>query len=344
MSAPVRVLVVDDSAFARKVVREVLSRDARVEVVGIARDGLEALELVPALRPDVLTLDLVMPNLDGLGVLRALPPELRRRVVVLSVSHEDAEIVVEALSLGAFDFVRKPTSLATQRLYDVGAPLLDRVLAAAGTAVDGARTGADEGVPPPPAPAPEVDLVVVGTSTGGPQALSRVIPALPAGLAAPLAIAVHIPEEYTAAMAERLDRGSHVRVVESSDGLALRPGTAVLARGGAELEIHRAGERLVARAAAHPERPYHPSVDVLFESAARACRGRVLAVVLTGMGDDGLAGCRAVRAAGGQVVIERADTAVVYGMPRAVAEAGLANAAVPLDAIAAEIVRRIGRG
>jgi two-component system chemotaxis response regulator CheB len=342
VSRRIRTLVVDDSAFARKVLREVLSTSTRVEVVDVARDGLEALEKIATLSPDVVTLDLVMPNLDGLAVLRELAAAGGPRVVVVSVSDEESELVVEALALGAYDFVRKPTSLATERLYELGGELVGKVVEA-GEAVPAGR------VPEPPrpvvvaapVPATAASVVVVGTSTGGPQALARLLPALPAELP-PVAIALHIPAEYTAAMAARLDRTSRLRVVEAEDGLLLAPGTAVLARGGSDLELELTASGLVARVVLRPERTYHPSVDVLFESAARACGRRVVAAVLTGMGDDGLAGARAVRASGGRVIAEAASSPVVDGMPRCVREAGLADAVAPLEELAAEIVRRAG--
>jgi two-component system chemotaxis response regulator CheB len=340
MSERVRVLVVDDSAFARKVLREVLATSAELDVVGVARDGLEALEKVAALAPDVVTLDLVMPGLDGLGVMRELPPGAGPGVVVVSVSDEESELVVEALALGAFDFVRKPTSLATDRLYELGGELVRKVVAA-GRAVAARRVrAAPPARAPAPAPAAPAKLVVVGTSTGGPQALTTLVPALPPDLP-PIAIALHIPAEYTAAMAARLDRLSRVRVREAADGMALQGGTALLAHGGADLEIEPGDGGLVARVRLRRERTYHPSVDALFESAARACGAALVGVVLTGMGDDGLAGARAIRAAGGRVLTEAATSAVVDGMPRSVRDARLSDADVALDGLAAELVRRL---
>jgi two-component system chemotaxis response regulator CheB len=330
----VRVLVVDDSAFARKVLREVLATSARIDVVGVARDGLEALELVARLAPDVVTLDLLMPELDGFGVLRELPAGAPPCVVV-SVSDVESELVVEALALGAFDFVHKPTSLATDRLYELGGELVAKVLAAAAARRRGAAEQPPAAVPAAGAPA---SVVVVGTSTGGPQALTRIVPALPAELP-PVVIALHIPSEYTGPMAARLGQLAARPVTEARDALVLRQGSIVLARGGADLEIEDDGERLLARVVHRPQRPYHPSVDVLFETAARAVGSRCLGVVLTGMGDDGLAGARAIRAEGGRVLVEAASSAIVDGMPRSVREAGLANASVPLERIASELGR-----
>jgi two-component system chemotaxis response regulator CheB len=344
MSERVRVLVVDDSAFARKVLREVLATSGRIDVVGIARDGLEALELIASLAPDVVTLDLVMPNLDGIGVLRELPAGARPKVVVVSVSHEESELVVEALALGAFDFVRKPTSLATDRLYELGGELVRKVLEASAAAVP-----RRERVPAPrPAPVPPsvgevaTAVVVIGASTGGPQALSLLVPALPADMP-PVVIALHIPADYTPAMAARLDRVSRVRVLEAYDGVELVPGRAVLAPGGSDLEVERVGARLVARVVHRNERPYHPSVDLLFESAARACGRAVLAGVLTGMGEDGLVGVKAIRAAGGRVLVESAASSVIDGMPGSVRRAGLADGEAPIEGMAAELVRWLAR-
>lgn len=335
----VRVLVVDDSAFARKVIREVLAASSRIEVVGIARDGFEALQQISELTPDVVTLDLVMPNLDGLGTLRALA-DLKQptKVVVVSFSDEESELVIDALQAGAIDFVRKPTALATGRLYELGEELVKTVLAAAQARAAPPAIVAPAALRSPAAPS--VDLVAIGTSTGGPQALTQLLPAFPADFPVPLVIALHIPVEYTGPLAERLDRASHLTVCEASDEITLRPGLAVLARGGMHLKVARRGLQLVARTARDPLAPYTPSVDVLFESAAAACGARTLGVVLTGMGDDGLAGSRAIHAAKGQILTESEASCVIYGMPRSVDEAGLSSAQIALPAMVAEIVRR----
>jgi two-component system chemotaxis response regulator CheB len=329
---------VDDSAFARKVLREVLASSDEVEVVGTAHDGLDALEKVAALRPDVVTLDLIMPGLDGLGVLRELAGAGAPRVVVVSISDEQSELVIEALQLGAVDFVRKPTALATDRLYEVGAELVRKVVAAAGA---GARAPAVVRAAAPVRARVSTELVAIGTSTGGPQALTALLAALPAGFPAAVAIALHIPAEYTAALARRLDRGSALEVVEASEGLELAPGRAVLARGGMHLAVVRRGAVLTAHLTAVPPRPYSPSVDVLFESAAAACGSAALGVVLTGMGDDGVAGARALAARGARVLTEAESSCVIYGMPRAVVAAGLSAEAAPLDEMPAAIVRAL---
>jgi two-component system, chemotaxis family, protein-glutamate methylesterase/glutaminase len=338
---PIRVLVVDDSAFTRKVLKQILSADTRIEVVGIARDGLEALEKIAELKPDVITLDLMMPELDGIGVLRALTVDKPPRVVVVSISGMDSELCVQALQMGAFDVVRKPTALATTRLYDLAGELVAKVNQAF-------HSRPQQPVPIRPLndvkrkPGSAVEVVVVGTSTGGPQALTRLLTSLPANFPLPLAVALHIPDGYTEALARRLDDSCEISVAEASSGLELRPGLAIIARGGMHLTLDRRAQGVFAQIGMKPlDSAHHPSVDVLFESAAATYGTGVLGVVLTGMGDDGLKGSRAIKAAGGQVLTEAESSCIVYGMPRSVHEAGLSLKQVPLHEMASEISRML---
>ena len=337
---PTRVLVVDDSAFARKVLRETLSVSTDLEVVGVARDGLEALEKISELKPDVVTLDLVMPNLDGIGVLRALPPVGAPRVVVVSISDGNSVLGIEALQMGAVDIVQKPTALATDRLYEMSAELVAKVIAA----------GASRpriGEPPVARPiqrraAGRTRLVVIGASTGGPQALTRLLTALPAGLPCGIAIALHIPAGYTEALARRLDEACAVHVVEASDGAELLPGEVMIARGGNHLRLRAQGRRFVAELDHTPVLSgFCPSVDVLFQSAAEAGGASVLGVVLTGMGNDGVEGARAIAQARGRTLTEAEESCVVYGMPRAVVEAELSVGEAPIEAMADKIVESL---
>ncbi|HVZ72100.1 MAG TPA: chemotaxis-specific protein-glutamate methyltransferase CheB [Polyangia bacterium] len=335
-----RVLVVDDSAFARKVLRETLSVSADIEVVGVARDGLEALEKIAELAPDVVTLDLIMPNLDGLGVLRALPAEGGPRVVIVSISDGDSALGIEALQNGAVDLVQKPTALATDRLYEMSSELVAKVLSA----------GASHRrlVPPAQAPKPlpriagRVGLIVVGTSTGGPQALTRLLTALPGDLPCPVAVALHIPAGYTDALAKRLDDACALRVFEASEGAALTAGSVVIARGGINLRVRSGARGLTTHL--DPLRtasPFLPSVDVLFESAAVALGPAVLGVVLTGMGSDGVEGARAIHRAQGRTLTEAESSCVVYGMPRAVVEADLSAGSATIEDMAEMILQRL---
>lgn len=340
MTAKIRVLVVDDSAFARKVLRDMLGTSPDIEVVGTARDGLEALEKIAELTPDVMTLDLVMPNLDGLGVLDSLPSRDAPRVVVVSVSDAETELGAAALQAGALDIVRKPTALATQQLYELRDELLLKIrlaaLARAPRLVEVAQ------------PAPRVhsgrrhDIIVLGTSTGGPQAITRLLSVLPGDLPVPMLIALHIPEGYTQALAARLDTLSALEVREAEAGMVPRAGLVILARGGAHLQLVSSGEGVeVALDYRLGPAAHAPSVDLLFQSAAAIYGDRTLGVVLTGMGDDGLKGARAIHQAGGTVLTESELSCVVYGMPRTVKEGGYSSGEALLELMAGEIVRRL---
>ncbi len=351
MTAPdIRVLVVDDSAFARKVIREVLSDAPGIEVIGIAHDGLDALEKIQSLAPDVVTLDLVMPNLDGLGVLHARAGHTTPRFLVVSMSDQESDLAIAALQAGAIDIVHKPTALATDRLYEMREELVEKIRIAARAAVQGQspssalraeRAASTMQAARHDANAPT--LIAIGASTGGPQALTRLLTEIPGDFPIPIAIALHMPAGYTAALAERLDNVCALDVVEARDGLVLVPGMVVIARAGMHLKLAAHEGALVAKLDFLPfDKPHRPSVDVLFESAAQAVGSRLLVAVLTGMGEDGLAGARAVRAAGGVVIHEAEASCVVYGMPRAVHEAGLSAGAVTLDRLAAALVARVG--
>ncbi|MGQ0508654.1 MAG: chemotaxis-specific protein-glutamate methyltransferase CheB [Myxococcaceae bacterium] len=337
MSAPIRVLVVDDSAFAWKVLRELLSEAPDLEVVGFARDGVDALERIAELKPEVITLDLVMPQLDGLGVLEALKGQSGPRAVIVSMSGVGTELGAAALLLGAVDLVHKPSALATSRLYEMRDELLAKVRAAA---------VARKPVPLPrkavplsfTAVATPPGVVVVGASTGGPSAIALLLSELPESLPWPLVVAVHLPTGYTDALAARLNDNSALEVLEAQDGTELKPGRAVLAQGGRNLEL--SGSALHSRVTLNDRvSPHHPSVDQLFESAARVYGRNVLGVVLTGMGNDGLQGAKAIKAAGGRILAQREASSVVYGMPRVIHENGLADGGAELAQMAATLLR-----
>jgi two-component system chemotaxis response regulator CheB len=334
-----RVLIVDDSAFARTVLSRVLRASGGIDVVGTARDGDDALARIAELDPDVVTLDLTMPQLDGIGVLRVLAGRARPRVIVVSVSSVDSALGVEALALGAIHLISKPSALATDRLYELGDELIKTVLAAGATAPDAGA--AARHIAPFASAGARSELVMIGTSTGGPQALTRVLSALPENLASPVAMVLHIPVGYTEGLARRLNTTSKLEVVEATDGLELRAGQAVLARAGMHLRITRRGNVFIAHLDPSPSRPHVPSVDELFLSGARAAGAGALGVVLTGMGDDGLEGARAIAAGGGHLITESAASCVVYGMPRSVNEAGIGARSVHLDEVPREIVSHV---
>lgn len=350
MQQTIRVLVVDDSAFLRKVVSQMLSRSPLIEVVATARDGEEALQLVDEHRPDVVTLDLVMPGMDGVSFLRE---QMRRQpipVVVCSIAHESGELALGALEAGAVDFVQKPTSLATDKVFEMADELIQKVRAAAA-----ARTSRIQVAPPPIAAGPvvaealpsstatAVELVVIGISTGGPQALRYLIPQLPTDFPVPVAMVLHMPVGYTEMYAERLNHISRLEVVEAREGDLVRPGVVLLAPAGRHLSFARDQTGSVR---AHLDlRPldtaHRPAVDVLFRSAADVYGERVLGLVMTGMGQDGLLGAAHIKAQGGRIVTEAESSCVVYGMPRAVDEASLSDRNVPLDKMAATILEML---
>ena len=343
MTPPIRVLVVDDSAFVRKVVTQMLTRSPAIEVVGTARDGEDALQLAERLRPDVITLDLVMPRMSGVEFLRAQRSRRPIPVVVCSIAHESGAMALDALEAGALEFVQKPTALASDRIFEIADELIAKVRAVA-RAPDAPvpATGRDAAVVPPVV-APlrtRTDIVVLGISTGGPQALRTVIPRFPRDFPVPIAMVMHMPVGYTEMYANRLNEISHLDVCEAAEGAVLRPGVAWLARAGCHLCFVRGFDGKVrAHLDLKPDGPQHrPSVDVLFRSAADVFGDRVLGVVMTGMGSDGLLGAGHIKARGGRVVTEAESSCVVYGMPRAVAEASLSDRTATLAEMADAIV------
>jgi two-component system, chemotaxis family, protein-glutamate methylesterase/glutaminase len=348
MERRVRVLVVDDSAFVRKVVTQMLTRSDLVEVVGAARDGEDALELAAEHQPDVITLDLVMPRMNGVEFLRRQNARRPIPVVICSIADESGQLALEALDAGAVDFVQKPTALATDRVYEIAEELVAKVVAAAGVDV-----GRMRGELPPAQPAPTLpprtdgalraEVVVLGISTGGPQALRQLLPRLPADFPVPIAIVLHMPVGYTAMYAQRLDELCALQVIEVGEGELLQPGTVWLAPAGQHLTFVRNGNgETRAHLDLRPSDTQHrPAVDVLFRSAADVFGSRVLGVVMTGMGSDGLLGAAHIKAQGGRIATEAESSCVVYGMPRAVVEASLSDHSATLDEMARAITELI---
>jgi two-component system, chemotaxis family, protein-glutamate methylesterase/glutaminase len=343
-ATPVRVLVVDDSAYIRKVVKEMLSRSPALEVVGTARDSDEALELVERLQPDVVTCDLIMPGTDGVDFIHRQMSKRRLPIVIVSMAGESSERVLSGLDAGAIDFVQKPTALATDRVFDVADELIAKVTAAAGASM----RQLPQAQPRQPAIAPTTfrntySVLVVGVSTGGPQGLKSVIARLPADFPIPVAVVLHMPIGYTEAYAKRLDELSALRVIEARDGEEFRPGVVLVAPAGRHLKLQREADgRVIARLDVRPlDTPHRPSVDVLFQSAAETYGERVLGVVMSGMGADGRDGAAWIKARGGAMLTEAEETCVVYGMPRAIVEAGLSDEEVPLDRLTSAIIERV---
>jgi two-component system chemotaxis response regulator CheB len=346
MDRVLKVLVVDDSAYVRKVVKQMLSRSPFLEVVGTARDGREALELVAQLEPDVVTCDLIMPELDGIGFVREQMARRPLPIIIMSIASETGEAALTALDAGAVDFVQKPTALATEKIFEVSDELIDKVKAAAGIPMTRVKiaTPLPEEATPTPTPAAITrkelaDVVVIGISTGGPQALKQLIPQLPADFPVPVAMVMHMPVGYTEMYARKLDEQSPLEVREAHEGDEMRAGVALLAPAGRHLTLRRRTNGVVvAHLDSRPfEMPHRPSVDVLFQSAAEVYGRRVLGVVMTGMGSDGRTGAAWIKSQGGLVYTESEETCVVYGMPSSVVEAGLSDRSVPLDRMAQAI-------
>jgi two-component system, chemotaxis family, protein-glutamate methylesterase/glutaminase len=340
----VRVLVVDDSAYVRKVVSQMLGRSPFIEVVGAARDGEEALGLVQEVRPDVVTCDLNMPVMDGVSFVRAQMARRPLPIIIISIAAESGEQVLAALDAGAIDFVQKPTALATERLMDMADELIDKVKAAARSPRRSIAVRALQPAQPVtrrPARGP-IDVVVIGISTGGPQGLKVLIPQLPADCPVPVAMVMHMPLGYTEMYAQKLNELAPLRVIEAGEGEAVEAGTVFLAPAGRHLTFRKDGGRVITHLDVRPLDTLHrPAVDVLFHSAAEVYGARVLGVVMTGMGSDGQEGAAWIKARGGCILTEAEESCVVYGMPRSVVEAGLSDASVPLERLAEAIMERI---
>jgi two-component system chemotaxis response regulator CheB len=357
----IRVFLVDDAAAVRRLVTTALNQDSALEVVGTAADGKMALARLTELRPEVVLLDLEMPVMDGLQTLVALRKTHPRLPVIMFSRHTQrgVEATVHALTLGADDYVPKPgdgldVSACVEQLLIPKIKLLGRRsgLPAWATAGPASRAG------PVPLGSPDlpqaratagirpqrVEMVVIGASTGGPNALAELFQTFAPDWSVPLVVVQHMPPDFTARLAERLAEKSRLRVREGAAGEPVGAAQAWVAPGGHHLLVRREGQ--AARLALNQEPPVNscrPSVDVLFRSAAEVYGPEVLAVVLTGMGQDGLRGCECVRAAGGQVLVQDEVSSVVWSMPGAVAQAGLADQILPLKHLGPEILRRVQR-
>ena len=345
--AIIRVLVVDDSAYARKMVRQLLSRSPFIDVIGVARHGAEALEMVEELRPDVVTCDITMPVMDGVAFVRAQMARRPVPIVIISVARGNGEQVLGALDAGAIDFVQKPTALADERLLDIGDDLMAKVKTAATASMASlppvtAPNGAPKR-PQAPRTTGRVEIVVLGVSTGGPQALKVVIPALPSDFPVPVAIVLHMPVGYTELYAQKLDEMSPLHVAEAREGDEVVAGCVFIAPAGRHLTFCRdADGRVRTHLDVKPVASLHrPSVDQLFKSAAETFGARVLGVVMTGMGSDGREGAAWIKAQGGMILTEAEESCVVYGMPRAVVEAGLSDVSASLSGLAPAILERL---
>ena len=359
MGEPIRVLIADDSVVVRRLLSDILSADPGITIVGAAANGKLALVKLAQTSPDLVILDVEMPEMDGLETLteiRRLHPRLP--VIMFStLTERGASVTLEALALGATDYVTKPSntgSLAESR-QRVADELIPRIIQLVGRRrpVSPALAKAAPPVVRAPMPAPPkrrgpaepVDVLAIGVSTGGPNALASLLPMLPADLPVPVLIVQHMPPVFTRLLAERLDRQSAIRVCEAQDGMVVEPGRVYIAPGDHHLTVVNERGRVVVRLNQGPqEQSCRPAVDPLFRSVAEAYGAHTLAVVLTGMGADGMRGATRIAEVGGVILAQDEASSVVWGMPAAVVQAGLAEAVLPLDRIADAVLSRISAG
>jgi two-component system chemotaxis response regulator CheB len=349
MNGPlVRVLVVDDSALMRSFVTGALSPNPRIQVVGQAVDGIDALKKIASLRPDVVTLDVEMPNLNGIGVLERAAGKLPVSFLMVStLTQAGARVTFEALNKGAFDYVTKPQAAARVSRPEFQKLLQDKVLAAAaakGRARKLVQGGPDSAAPQLPPNRTTGWVVAIGISCGGPQTLHQMLPAFPSDFL-PIVITQHMPAQFTLAFAKHLDAACAMRVREATHGEVLQQGTILVAPGDRHLKFVRRGTQIVTELDGGPPVSGHrPSVDVMFSALARVCPTRTVGVIMTGMGRDGTAGLVELAGAGALTVGQDEATSLVYGMPKAAAEAGAVQHVAALPKIPATIARLVQSG
>lgn len=364
---PIRVLIVDDSPFMRKALERMLTTED-IQVIGSARDGEDALEKIPQLKPDIVTLDVEMPRMDGLACLKRIMSDCPLPVLMVSsLTQEGATATLEALAAGALDFIPKETSLASTSILQIQQDLQEKVRKLARS--PRFRKAAPRppapvqpgGVPPtmarPTAPAaprattsgaglaasPVAEVLAIGCSTGGPKALQDLLPGLPKSLPVPVLIVQHMPASFTKPFAERLNGLCQVAVKEAEHGEPARPGTVYIAPGGLHLNYRQRGAQPYLELNPEPAASLHrPSVDVMFLSLAQECTKQILAMILTGMGNDGAKGMEALKAKGAHTLAEAEESCVVYGMPRAAFERGCVDQVAPLPDMAPILRRHFG--
>jgi len=362
----IKVVVVDDSAFMRKAISTMLSKDPEIDVVATARDGEEGLEMIRRHNPDVVTMDIEMPRMDGLTALRHIMMEMPRPVLMVSsLTNEGAEATLKALDLGAVDFIPKQLSKVSLDIVKIEANLIAKVkivasrkmvhsrarttpMARAPLATPGPGAqprvglGRPASAPTLPSGSPRRDVVAIGVSTGGPPAVQRVLSALPADFPASIVIAQHMPQAFTGPFAKRLDGLCKISVKEAEPGDKLKPGCAFIAPGGQHLILKQMISRVDLEITSEPASSlYKPSANVLIGSVANAVGRRALGVILTGMGNDGMEGIRALKEKGGRALAQSDATCVVYGMPKAIVDAGLSDEIVDIDDMAQAIMNNL---
>ena len=362
LPAKIRVLVVDDSVVVRRMLTSMLATDPAIEVIGAAANGKIALARIPQYNPDCVVLDLEMPEMDGLQTLSALRKTHKLLPVIMfsTVTERGAAATLDALTLGASDYVTKPSTAngAAGQISKVIEDLIGKIKVHSARS---SRVRAPLQAPPIPLRSPSesntptadtaleptqpAEVVAIGISTGGPNALAVLMPSLPANLSVPVLIVQHMPRLFTKLLAERLSEKANIPITEAQPGDVLEAGRAWIAPGDYHMTVRRAGTRVTIETNQGPqENSCRPSADVLFRSVAQAYGANTLGVVMTGMGQDGLRGCEAIRGRGGRILVQDEASSVVWGMPGFVARAGLAHRQVPLNELGTEIALRIRKG
>ncbi len=346
----IKVLVVDDSAFMRKAISTMLGKDPKIKVIGTARDGQEGLDMVRKLDPDVVTMDIEMPKMDGLTALRHIMMESPRPVLMVSsLTTEGAEATLKAMELGAVDFIPKQLSKVSLDIIKIEKDLIARVKVVAARKMRHvmARPSAPKAAAVRktfvrPSGRPLRDVVVIGVSTGGPPVVQKILSSLPADFPASIVIAQHMPAAFTGPFAKRLDGVSKISVKEAEPGDVLKAGHAFIAPGGRHVVLDQKISRVDVVVTDSPrDALYKPSANVLISSVAEAVGKRGLGVILTGMGNDGCEGVRALKAKGGRALAQSDSTCVVYGMPKAIVDENLADEIVDLDDLAESIMTNL---
>jgi two-component system chemotaxis response regulator CheB len=359
----VSVVVIDDSAFMRKSLTMMLESDPGIKVVATARDGNEGLQKIREFRPDVVTMDIEMPGMDGLTALGIIMKEMPLPVLMVSsLTTEGAKSTLDALNLGAVDFIPKDLSFVSVDIVKIKEELIAKVkhighsksmqfrlqrIRAASQGVRAQVNGARPGSVPPPRGSitvrRDLRLVVLGISTGGPFALLQTIPKLPKDFPLGIAVVQHMPPRFTKSMAERLDGLSELHVKEAEEGDPVDPGVVLIAPGGQHLKFKGNGNRVYATIGPEPtDTLYRPCADVMMTSAVQTINGPLLGLIMTGMGKDGLEGLKLIKQKGGYVLAQNEETCVVYGMPKAAVEEGIADAVLPLEEIPGALVKVVG--
>ncbi len=341
----IRVLVADDSAFMRKKIVEILSSDPEIEVIAVAKDGRDAIESANSLKPDVITLDIEMPVMSGLDALGYIMSEMPTPCLVISAfTDKDSEETLKALEYGAVDFVTKPGGVISRNIDEVAADIITKVKNAARVPVNKLKLIYAE--PGKTAAKRSVEghrinkIFVIASSTGGTQALATLLPAIEKDIPAAILLVQHMPEGFTKSLAERLDKISQISVREATNGMILHAGEAVVARGGSHMEISGTLQTpVITLSDAPPVFGLRPCADFTMKSAAASFADAVVGIVLTGMGSDGTLGSSAIKSAGGIVIAQDETSSVIYGMPKSVVSANLADKVLPLGGIAQEIQR-----